>query len=508
MGWRVMNERMVFSFEWGGPEVVAHQPWSTASTNRIRQDTHPDTGSAARVRAGFVDEPRRSQPGRRSRLSLSSADQVPLAAGEPVAWCGVPTDGGASPRTDGVDQDHKVPPTIGGPNAICHHHHRSEQAVPGGDRPRRTSTLEVPAGSIYGFLGANGAGKTTAIKILAGLTRPDERDSATVAGVPLERRRGLQASHRLSRPGATLLRLDVRPRDASLRRRLLPVGRGPDRAPHRRRSSSWSGSTDAADRPTRTYSGGMRQRLGIAQALIGRPRCSCSTSRPARSTRSAGVTSSTSWSGSAARPRSSTPPTSSTTSSACRDHVAILDHGRLVRAAPTQELLAQLHPRPPVAVVGPRRDRIDGRRSRRAARGRVRRARVADARASHLRRPDATRHDRRSSSGRSPATPSTTISPRVGTPRARRSRGRLPSPHRLQGARSMNATTANTLEYVPAPTRCRARLLGPPQPRSQGRPRVAPRQANLDRGRRDHDGHRPRRRERGDQPMGARELPG
>ena len=41
--------------------------------------------------------------------------------------------------------------------------------------------LEVPEGSIYGFLGANGAGKTTAIKILAGLTRPTTA-TATVAG--------------------------------------------------------------------------------------------------------------------------------------------------------------------------------------------------------------------------------------------------------------------------------------------------------------------------------------
>ena len=45
-------------------------------------------------------------------------------------------------------------------------------------------TLDVPAGSIYGFLGPNGAGKTTTLKILAGLTRPTA-GTATVAGVPL-----------------------------------------------------------------------------------------------------------------------------------------------------------------------------------------------------------------------------------------------------------------------------------------------------------------------------------
>ena len=44
-------------------------------------------------------------------------------------------------------------------------------------------TLEVPAGSIYGFLGPNGAGKSTAMKMLAGLTRPTS-GSATVARDP------------------------------------------------------------------------------------------------------------------------------------------------------------------------------------------------------------------------------------------------------------------------------------------------------------------------------------
>jgi ABC-type uncharacterized transport system ATPase subunit len=52
-------------------------------------------------------------------------------------------------------------------------------------------TLEVPAGSIFGFLGPNGAGKTTALKILAGLTRASS-GSATVNGVPV----GVQGAHR------------------------------------------------------------------------------------------------------------------------------------------------------------------------------------------------------------------------------------------------------------------------------------------------------------------------
>src|SRR3954452_16048427 len=48
----------------------------------------------------------------------------------------------------------------------------------------RDLTLEVPAGTIFGFLGPNGAGKTTGLKVLAGLARATA-GSATVAGVPV-----------------------------------------------------------------------------------------------------------------------------------------------------------------------------------------------------------------------------------------------------------------------------------------------------------------------------------
>src|SRR2546423_15556007 len=45
-------------------------------------------------------------------------------------------------------------------------------------------TLDVPAGTVFGFLGPNGAGKTTALKVLAGLARATA-GSATVNGVPV-----------------------------------------------------------------------------------------------------------------------------------------------------------------------------------------------------------------------------------------------------------------------------------------------------------------------------------
>src|SRR5215218_3534006 len=45
-------------------------------------------------------------------------------------------------------------------------------------------TLDIPAGTVFGFLGPNGAGKTTAMKIVAGLARPTA-GSATANGVPV-----------------------------------------------------------------------------------------------------------------------------------------------------------------------------------------------------------------------------------------------------------------------------------------------------------------------------------
>jgi ABC-type transport system involved in cytochrome c biogenesis ATPase subunit len=138
-------------------------------------------------------------------------------------------------------------------------------------------SLEVPAGSIYGFLGPNGAGKSTAIKVLAGLTRPT-RGSASVAGIPIAVGPGhlREVGYLAQDPpfydwmsGRETLRFVAS---------LYPAT---DRADHGRIQAVLDrvGLADAADRRTSTYSGGMRQRLGIAQALIGSPRSFSSTSR-------------------------------------------------------------------------------------------------------------------------------------------------------------------------------------------------------------------------------------
>jgi ABC-2 type transport system ATP-binding protein len=134
----------------------------------------------------------------------------------------------------------------------------------------RQLDLAVPAGSIFGFLGPNGAGKTTTIRLLTGLARPT-RGSATVDGVPVGATDGVLQR----RIGS----LDQDPRFYGWMRgvELLDmVARLHGLAGQERRSRVGEvleiiGLADAARRRIGTYSGGMRQRLGIGQAILNRP---------------------------------------------------------------------------------------------------------------------------------------------------------------------------------------------------------------------------------------------
>jgi ABC-2 type transport system ATP-binding protein len=131
--------------------------------------------------------------------------------------------------------------------------------------------LAVPSGSIFGFLGPNGAGKTTTLRLLTGLATATA-GSGSVAGV------------RIGGTGGELARnigyLDQDPRFYSWmrgRELLNMVGQlhGLSGAALRQRVGEVLeivGLTDAASRRIGGYSGGMRQRLGIGQALINQPR--------------------------------------------------------------------------------------------------------------------------------------------------------------------------------------------------------------------------------------------
>jgi ABC-type multidrug transport system ATPase subunit len=126
--------------------------------------------------------------------------------------------------------------------------------------------LAVPRGSIYCFLGPNGAGKTTTIRMLLGLIRPDYGE-VRLFGKPL------QNGHiaLLRRVGALVEKPSLYPHltgreNLEVTRRLAGVGRERiDRALKIVRLEK------AADRLVRGYSTGMKQRLGLALALLGEP---------------------------------------------------------------------------------------------------------------------------------------------------------------------------------------------------------------------------------------------
>ncbi|OZV75207.1 daunorubicin/doxorubicin resistance ABC transporter ATP-binding protein DrrA [Micromonospora echinospora] len=130
--------------------------------------------------------------------------------------------------------------------------------------------LEVPSGTVFGLLGPNGAGKTTTVRVLATLLRADE-GHATVGGYDVAR-----DAHRVRQLiGLTGQYASV---DETLTgvENLVLIGRllGQRRADARARARELLGDfhlTDAADRPAKTYSGGMRRRLDLAASLVGRP---------------------------------------------------------------------------------------------------------------------------------------------------------------------------------------------------------------------------------------------
>jgi oleandomycin transport system ATP-binding protein len=130
--------------------------------------------------------------------------------------------------------------------------------------------LAVPRGSVLGLLGPNGAGKTTAVRVLATLLAPDggwaRVDGHDVVAAPAKVRESIGLTGQYASVDDTL----------SGRQNLIMVARLLNfrRRDARTRAAElleWFDLTDAADRPARTYSGGMRRRLDLAVSLVGRP---------------------------------------------------------------------------------------------------------------------------------------------------------------------------------------------------------------------------------------------
>ena len=131
--------------------------------------------------------------------------------------------------------------------------------------------LKVPEGTILGLLGPNGAGKTTTVRILATLLKPDA-GHATVAGFDVvHQAQQLRSVIGLSGQYAAV--------DENLtgRENLVMFGRlyqlpKPEAKVRANELLEQFDLTDAGDRVVKTYSGGMRRRLDLGSALIGRPK--------------------------------------------------------------------------------------------------------------------------------------------------------------------------------------------------------------------------------------------
>jgi ABC-2 type transport system ATP-binding protein len=130
--------------------------------------------------------------------------------------------------------------------------------------------LAVPQGSVLGLLGPNGAGKTTAVRILTTLLEPDE-GSAVIAGIDVRHDpRGVRERIGLSGQYAAVDEHLTGFENLDMIGRLYKLGRTRSRARARELLERFD-LDDAADRPVKGYSGGMRRRLDLAGALVAAP---------------------------------------------------------------------------------------------------------------------------------------------------------------------------------------------------------------------------------------------
>jgi ABC-2 type transport system ATP-binding protein len=127
--------------------------------------------------------------------------------------------------------------------------------------------LTVPAGQVFGFLGPNGAGKTTTLRILLGLIRPTS-GRAWLQGQPVPAPRGLAGVGAMIEEPAFYPWLTGRSNLAVLALTGPPLPAGEDAVGA---ALDRVGLAGVADRKVKGYSQGMRQRLGLALALLRRP---------------------------------------------------------------------------------------------------------------------------------------------------------------------------------------------------------------------------------------------
>jgi ABC-2 type transport system ATP-binding protein len=145
-----------------------------------------------------------------------------------------------------------------------------ERTFKGGVEAVRGIDLTISRGEIFGFLGPNGAGKTTTVRMLCTLL-PPSGGSAHVAGIDVD----ADPAAVRRRIGVALQEIGLDPVQSGRELLELQCGLyGIAGADAKRRAAELLdlvGLTDAADRRTKTYSGGMKRRLDLASALVHSP---------------------------------------------------------------------------------------------------------------------------------------------------------------------------------------------------------------------------------------------
>jgi ABC-2 type transport system ATP-binding protein len=140
----------------------------------------------------------------------------------------------------------------------------------GGIEAVRGIDLSVARGEVFGFLGPNGAGKTTTVRMLCTLL-PPTGGSASVAGVDVV----ADAAEVRRRIGVAQQEIGLDPVQTGRELLELQCGLYGITGAHARNRAvellELVGLTDAADRRTKTYSGGMKRRLDLATALVHEP---------------------------------------------------------------------------------------------------------------------------------------------------------------------------------------------------------------------------------------------
>lgn len=128
----------------------------------------------------------------------------------------------------------------------------------------RNISMSVPEGSVYGLLGPNGAGKSTILKMLTGLLRPDS-GRILFCGTPWTRK-NLEETGSLIETPPVYENLSAW---ENLKVRALILGETEERI---KEVLKMVNLTDTGKKPAGKFSLGMKQRLGIAIALLGHPR--------------------------------------------------------------------------------------------------------------------------------------------------------------------------------------------------------------------------------------------